>query len=341
MYVSIVLALFLQLCRAKFPPTSLARYGTALYRTIDPGVDQLIRRLDRSTGIQPWELGNLVESDMRLPMPKLRNGLVGDTTSFFRWPNATMVYKMVGNFNKTERHFIQRAMREFERYTCIRFKERTNEVSYAAIGNSDYGCWADVGRGHGKTVVNLQAGCATALTTPIHELMHALGFFHEHTRLDRDQYIDVIYDHMIPDPSIYYNFQLVEPSEASNFSVPYDIGSIMHYSRYSFSVKPGKLETMVAKVPWNSTFGQGDTLTKYDALLLNIMYCGTPPPKEALPVPDRWIPAEPLVREITTTPRPKVTTSTKKPWQRKPTFRKMNKSAKEKMEQELWARLRG
>ncbi|XP_058819645.1 hatching enzyme 1.2-like [Topomyia yanbarensis] len=342
MYASIVLSVLIGQVASKLATVDLlSHYGTSLYRTIDPGVDALIRGLNRSTGVQPWELGNLIESDMRLPLPRLRNGLVGNMTSFFRWPNATLIYKISKNFNDTERSFILGAMREFEKYTCVRFRERVKEKAYASIDNSDYGCWADVGRGTGKTLVNLQQGCANGLTTPIHELMHALGFYHEHNRLDRDNYIDVIYDNMIPDPSIYYNFQLPEASEVTNFNIPYDIGSIMHYSQYSFSVKPGKLETMRAKVPWSSAFGQGETLTKFDALLINIMYCGVVQPQEPLPVPDRWTPAEPLVRKGTTTARPSRLTTSRKVITRKPTYMRMNKEAMEKMEQALRDKLSG
>ena len=32
--------------------------------------------------------------------------------------------------------------------------------------------------------------------TAIHEIMHALGFFHEHARIDRDDYVKVNYENM-------------------------------------------------------------------------------------------------------------------------------------------------
>ncbi|XP_062555719.1 hatching enzyme 1.2-like [Armigeres subalbatus] len=318
---------------AKFTVRDLSSYGTALYRTIDPRVDELIRNLDPSSGIQPWQLGNLVGSDMALPIPKLNNALAGNSSSYFRWPNATVIYEMNGSFNSTELLFIYGAMREFEKYTCVRFKKRTTEEAYVSIDNSQYGCWADVGRGRGKTRVHLQPGCANSLTTPVHELMHSLGFHHEHNRLDRDNYIEVIYDHMIPDPSVYFNFQLVDETETTNFSVPYDIGSIMHYLNNSFSVKPEKLITLEPLVRWNSTFGQGPTLTKYDALLINIMYCGAPEPTEALPVPHEWIPAEPLKKPKTSVP---LTTTLRSVQVKKTTaYMKMSNEAKQQMEDNL------
>ncbi|XP_055643855.1 hatching enzyme 1.2-like [Toxorhynchites rutilus septentrionalis] len=332
MYVSIVLAVLIHYAVGKLPPVDLSHYGTSLYRKIDPNVDKLIRNLDHSLGIQPWELGSLVESDMRLPLPKLRNGLrTNSSNSFVRWPNATLIYQIEGHFNKTELGFIFGAMREFEKYTCIRFRERTDEKAYVSIGNTDYGCWADVGRGEGKTVLNLQPGCANALVTPIHEMMHSLGFYHEHNRPDRDDYVEVRFDYMYPDPPIYFNFMVEEDSDVTNFSVPYDLGSIMHYTKYAFSAKPGKLETLAPLVPWHGDLGQRETFTKYDVLLINIMYCGTPEPTEPLPVPDRWTPAEPLMHNA----RPKRSTTLRKVIKRRPTSGKMTKETRERMEQQL------
>ncbi|XP_053671287.1 hatching enzyme 1.2-like [Anopheles nili] len=277
-------------------PIDLTVFGSTLYRLIDTSVDSLVRNHDPSAGVEPWELGNLVGGDMRLPRPRFQNALAGPPDAAYRWPNATVVYAIDGNFNSSELGFINGAMREFERFTCVRFRRRRTiapvDKTYVSIDNIDAGCWSDVGRGVERSVVNLQPGCANALITPVHELMHSLGFYHEHNRLDRDRYVTILYDNMQPDESLRSNFDLVDPANTTTFNVPYDLGSIMHYRRSAFSVRPSELDTMRAKVPWEGELGQGSTLTWYDALLINIMYCGVPAPREPLPVPSRWIPAK-------------------------------------------------
>ncbi|XP_035776145.1 low choriolytic enzyme-like [Anopheles albimanus] len=275
-------------------PIDLSIFGTALYRLINSTVDSLIRNWDPASGTEPWELGNLIGGDMRLPRPRFAMALAGPPSAAYRWPNATVIYSIDGTFNSSELEYLNGAMREFERLTCVQFRRRREtptEVAYVSIDNADAGCWSDIGRGVGRTVINLQPGCANALTTPVHELMHSLGFYHEHNRLDRDRYITVLYENINQDGDLQTNFDLVDPDKTTTFNVPYDLGSIMHYKRNAFSVCPAKLDTMRPRIPWDGEIGQRNTLSWYDALLINIMYCGVPAPREPLPIPSRWIPA--------------------------------------------------
>ncbi len=57
-------------------------------------------------------------------------------------------------------------------------------------------CFSLLGRIGDKQVVSLQRfGCIQNGIIQ-HELMHALGFYHEHTRSDRDQYIRINWENV-------------------------------------------------------------------------------------------------------------------------------------------------
>ena len=78
-----------------------------------------------------------------------------------------------------------------QKATCIRFHPKSSEKSYIYIrrGAAGTGCSAFVGRHPSRaSIVNLQYnGCITRGIVA-HELLHALGFFHEQSRPDRDDY---------------------------------------------------------------------------------------------------------------------------------------------------------
>ncbi|VDK61182.1 unnamed protein product [Gongylonema pulchrum] len=66
-----------------------------------------------------------------------------------------------------------------------------------------------------------------------HELGHMLGLWHEHSRPDADEHIEVLKDYILPS----YVSEFLERStdEIITFDVPYDLGSIMHYGSTAFS----------------------------------------------------------------------------------------------------------
>ncbi len=80
-----------------------------------------------------------------------------------------------------------------------------------------------------------------------HETLHALGLWHEQSRHDRDDYIQVNKENCI-DPNYWSQYD----SHAASADVgPYDFASIMHYSTSTFCLKSGNAcacNTMTPKV---------------------------------------------------------------------------------------------
>src|SRR4051812_1528760 len=105
-----------------------------------------------------------------------------------------------------------------------------------------FSCKSHVGLVRGEVnLVLLESSPETNCLWPeiiVHELLHLLGLFHEHTRSDADQYIRVHYENI--DPARYVNFQ-PEPSlnsHTSTYGIPYDYRSVMHYGKSYFAANP-------------------------------------------------------------------------------------------------------
>ncbi|KAI8504679.1 Meprin A subunit beta [Branchiostoma belcheri] len=134
-------------------------------------------------------------------------------------------------YNSAKTNAINAAIREFHRQTCIRFVRRSNQrdyIEFASLG----GCFSNVGRNGGRQQVSIGNGCEQTGTV-IHELLHALGFWHEQSRPDRDNFVAIQWAN-IPQ-SVRYNFQKYTNREVNSLGSAYDIGSVMHYGSYAFS----------------------------------------------------------------------------------------------------------
>ena len=103
--------------------------------------------------------------------------------------------------------------------TCIRFRQRNgdNDHVYIQRGSVNSGCWSYVGRTGGRQILNLQVpeypGAAHCVWTGTvsHELIHAIGYYHEQSRPDRDDFVEINWNN-IPSGSGPFRYILHETS---------------------------------------------------------------------------------------------------------------------------------
>ncbi|XP_062555721.1 astacin-like metalloprotease toxin 2 [Armigeres subalbatus] len=157
--------------------------------------------------------------------------------------------------------------------SCVRFVERKNQVGYVRITSESSGCWADTGRSDSVSHLNLGPGCFESKGTTLHELMHTLGFLHQHTRPDRDQYVQIMYQNIIQSPEVLFNFEIIKPWTGLAFPLPYDYDSIMHYKAHMYSKDPQRLVTIAPKSSSVTRIGQRDRLSELDIISINFLYC--------------------------------------------------------------------
>ncbi|XP_071753514.2 high choriolytic enzyme 1-like [Centroberyx gerrardi] len=209
----------------------------------------------------------LLEGD--LVAPRTRNAMTCWSNSCL-WRKAsngmvTIPFTMSGVFSSWDKQKIDRAMKSFHSSTCIRFVPRTNQRDFISIENRD-GCFSSLGKTGGMQVLSLnKQGCLYHGIIQ-HEINHALGFQHEQTRSDRDQYVRINWENI--DPRMAYNFHR---QRTNNLGTPYDYSSIMHYGRTAFSVQYGRDSITPIPNP-RVQIGQRQGMSRIDIQRINRLY---------------------------------------------------------------------
>ncbi|XP_077148300.1 astacin-like metalloendopeptidase [Ranitomeya variabilis] len=187
-----------------------------------------------------------------------------------KWPKnangiVTVPYTIDPQYSASEVNMINEALKEFEAMTCVQFVNRISEADYLSI-QPGTGCWSYIGRILGKQTVSLASPSCMVYGVIQHEAMHNIGFFHEHTRMDRDDYIDILWQNMDQD-----NWDNFEINDGSTFNLPYDYTSVMHYHQFAFSKLP-TLRTIVPKNLSNVSIGQRLGMSNLDVMKINANY---------------------------------------------------------------------
>ncbi|XP_066936470.1 zinc metalloproteinase nas-15-like [Clytia hemisphaerica] len=106
-------------------------------------------------------------------------------------------YKIDSSFSSSDRQTIKTAIEELNGYldgcTGEKLKERTSESNTGVVRfkNDKAGCWSYLGKTSlNPQPINLHIGCVRKGIIQ-HEILHALGFNHEQSRTDRDNYVKI------------------------------------------------------------------------------------------------------------------------------------------------------
>ncbi|KAK1802095.1 hypothetical protein P4O66_004438 [Electrophorus voltai] len=163
-----------------------------------------------------------------------------------------------------DKDVIKNAMASFRKKTCIRFVPRTVEPDYISIKSRD-GCYSAVGKTGGAQVLSLNRNGCVYHGIVEHELNHALGFYHEHTRSDRDNYVRINWQNI--DPAMQSNFN---KENTNNLNTPYDYSSVMHYGNTAFSING--MDTITPIPDALVAIGQRVELSTIDVKRIKILY---------------------------------------------------------------------
>ncbi len=193
-----------------------------------------------------------------------------------QWSNKRVPYTFHSNVSETNKDRAIAAMEEIEAIsgTIVDFRPRNGEsnyvrfVSHASLNNSQ------VGMKGGRQDINIVSWSSKFVI--VHECLHALGFWHEQSRPDRDSFVTIHLDRIPSDKE--HNF---DKKSSADVYGPYDFDSVMHYGQCAFSQcsscssNPTNCRTITVKSPNTSkqnSIGQRSRLSDLDKLTVSMLY---------------------------------------------------------------------
>jgi len=197
----------------------------------------------------------------------------------FAWENGVVHYTIDDSYSpkskklilKSIEDFVDRVNRNTTKTNCIQFKKINGTRAPTNYVNFFPGkkCDSTVGRPFHPDNHNVSIGidCMTHGVIQ-HELLHILGFWHEHSRTDRDKYIKILWENVIEESK--ENFRQFSDPIDDHLGLPYDYGSIMHYKWDAFSTNGNS--TIVPIYGHYNIIGQRERPSALDLIKVRLRY---------------------------------------------------------------------
>lgn len=192
----------------------------------------------------------------------------------YRWTNGIVPFEISNDFliGSDGRNEILLAINEINVRTNCSFIERTIEPNYVVFMYDEKWCQSYVGMLGGRQEIRCAIGKNFKAGSLIHEILHCLGFYHEHQRPDRNEFINVVKSNI----KRLADFEILNNEIVQTLGI-YDYGSIMHYPRRIINenlVVNTKIDTIEPLKPLDAEtlLGQRGSLSSKDVTAINLMY---------------------------------------------------------------------
>lgn len=152
------------------------------------------------------------------------------------WESNQIPYSIQENVSN--RAVIEAAIQYFHQNTSVRFVPYRGQKDSLVFVRAEELCASYLGRVGGGQPIFLSPKCG--VNEVLHEIMHALGFVHEHSRPDRDKHIEVVWSNI--DPQYWPQFWVISDEVVHEYVgavFSFDPNSIMLYDTTAFAKSPG------------------------------------------------------------------------------------------------------
>ncbi|MGB0454266.1 MAG: M12 family metallopeptidase [Bacteriovoracaceae bacterium] len=180
------------------------------------------------------------------------------------WTNGIVPYVIQDGLKNTDA--VRESIEYFNSLDVVKFVPRDEHKNFISFEKGENNCYSHVGMIGGKQKVSLSERCGYGEIN--HEITHALGFFHEQNREDRDDYIEVHWYNI--DEMYHPQFKKIPNSWQHLYETKFDFKSIMLYPPTAFSLYEN--DYAITTVEGEAYEKQTDELSRIDILRLKMLY---------------------------------------------------------------------